>query len=619
MNHAAYEARVRRLEALAQDRPGAYRAGVIGMALLGYAALFVLLAISVGVVLGFVALLFTGKLWILLKFGFKLLVPMGLLGWVVLRALFVRIPPPEGIPLTREALPELFALIDRARESQGVPEPHRVLLIPDMNAAVAEVPLFGIVPLFRSYLLLGISLLEALTPEELEAVLAHEFGHLSGAHGRLTGWIYRVRRAWSMIAEAIEQGEAGGGALVAGFFNWYVPRFGAWSFVMARSNEYEADRAAAAQTSPRTAADALIRVSLASEAEGRYWQGVSRLPLEHQEVPPDLFAGEAVAVSAAVANPDAQRWLRYAMGRVTDVDDTHPALTDRLAALGEEVRMPPPMEVSAASLLGAQHEPLREAIQREWAEVRAEAWAQEAQRRAAMQARLQEVEAELAQGKLNAERLLERATLTEALRGEEAAGPAWRALLAIEPGSAVACYNVACLELGEDDEAGLGLMERAVAAEPQALLPAASIVIPWLRSQGRHAEADGWLGRARDRAGLLAEDQRERDRVDAQDRFAPPELEPEQRELLIRQLQGTPMLQQAWVVRKLTTHRAEQPLHVLAMLMRTEDPEGADAAIQAAVVVLDEVLEGDWIYCNIQDDKKLMKKLDAVEGSGLPV
>jgi Zn-dependent protease with chaperone function len=43
---------------------------------------------------------------------------------------------------------------------------------------------------------------------------------------------------------------------------WYAPLFAAYSFALRRTNEYEADRAAAQAAGPRSAADALINVEV---------------------------------------------------------------------------------------------------------------------------------------------------------------------------------------------------------------------------------------------------------------------------------------------------------------------------------------------------------------------
>src|SRR5262245_539181 len=66
-------------------------------------------------------------------------------------------------------------------------------------------------------------------------------------------------------------------ALFLKFIRWYAPYFEAYSFVLARSNEYEADRCAAQLAGAESAAQALIQ----TQAQGRfvadlYWPNLYR-------------------------------------------------------------------------------------------------------------------------------------------------------------------------------------------------------------------------------------------------------------------------------------------------------------------------------------------------------
>src|SRR5687768_18598784 len=53
-----------------------------------------------------------------------------------------------------------------------------------------------------------------------------------------------------------------GSGIFESFFNWYAPYFAAYSFVLARSREYEADRTSVQLCGKENAAGALIKVQL---------------------------------------------------------------------------------------------------------------------------------------------------------------------------------------------------------------------------------------------------------------------------------------------------------------------------------------------------------------------
>jgi Zn-dependent protease with chaperone function len=108
----------------------------------------------------------------------------------------------------------------------------------------------------RNYLCIGMPLLVALPHSHVRAVLAHEFAHLSHAHGKFGAWCYRIRMTWSQLLHALEAERHWTARLFRWFFHWYVPLFAAYTFVLMRRHELEADdlaaeivgRAAMAQT-----------------------------------------------------------------------------------------------------------------------------------------------------------------------------------------------------------------------------------------------------------------------------------------------------------------------------------------------------------------------------------
>ena len=91
---------------------------------------------------------------------------------VVLPALRVRIPRPEGVKLSAQNAPLLLDLVERRRRELRASRLSGVLLVEDPTAYVCEVPRLGLLGWNWIYLVLGLPYLLALTPEELEGVVA---------------------------------------------------------------------------------------------------------------------------------------------------------------------------------------------------------------------------------------------------------------------------------------------------------------------------------------------------------------------------------------------------------------------------------------------------------------
>src|SRR5207302_1007977 len=84
------------------------------------------------------------------------------------------------IEITEDEHPILFGFIHQLCEELGAPEPHKVFVSPDVNAAV--MPRTSLLNLFvepKKDLLIGMGLVNCVNLSEFKAVLAHEFGHFS--------------------------------------------------------------------------------------------------------------------------------------------------------------------------------------------------------------------------------------------------------------------------------------------------------------------------------------------------------------------------------------------------------------------------------------------------------
>jgi Zn-dependent protease with chaperone function len=119
-------------------------------------------------------------------------------------SLRVRLKTPEGFPLKHEDAWNLRSLADELTWKLHGPRIHEILISNNYNAGVSQVPRLGIFGWQKDYLIVGLSLVCALTPEEFRGILAYEFGHLSGNHGRFSVWLYRVRKKRVQMAENLE-------------------------------------------------------------------------------------------------------------------------------------------------------------------------------------------------------------------------------------------------------------------------------------------------------------------------------------------------------------------------------------------------------------------------------
>jgi Zn-dependent protease with chaperone function len=534
---------------------------VVLFGLFGYGVLGVTLAVLTAACVGLG--------WTLLQhhggiLAFKLawfLVP---LIWIIARSLWVRIEAPDGLEIHPPDAPLLFERVEGVRRKLGAPRVDSVLLTADLNAAVAHVPWLGLAGPGKTYLILGLPLLQAMSEPQVTAVLAHEFGHVSGRHGRLGAWVYRARLTWGRLGARLAGSHAS--APLRAFASWYVPRFQARSLALARTQELQADQSSAEVAGTRTAADALILTRLQAKRCGAgFWTELIRRNRNEPQPPPGLFGETRSLLTAPLAEDLASRWMQQDLVEPEEENDTHPPLAERLERLGEPARVPEVGLPASRTLLGTAEARLEQALDGWWRTEHAEAWSHHYQGAERGRRRLKELEERRARTQLSVDEAWERADLLEDFQGEETALPHFQEVLSRLPAHPRANLSVGRILAMRDDAGGLAFLERAAAGDRRLEGPVNEVLLSYWSRQGRREEVKALASRRGDWIRQMALAQVERSTVTIQDALKPHGLDGQEVETLTGQLATLEDIAEAWLVQKVLKRFPEDRLYVLAV------------------------------------------------------
>lgn len=581
MNREEFDAHVRAVERRFQGRPVALRMRLAALAAVGYAGLlagFVLVFALASVFLVPAWILPIGEGWPFWFLGIG-----GLLGGAVAvsRALWVRITPPEGCVVTRREAPALHGLLDELRGKLHAGRFHRVVVTGVANAAVSEVPRLGVLGWPRHWLQLGLPLLESLSAAELRAVVAHEFAHLSGRHGRFGTWIYRLRRSWDQVFARLHEPRVEGAIslrpLLLKFIDWFWPRFNAHAFVLSRANEFDADAVAARLAGAENIATALLQLELRGRLLGdKFWPDLWLDANRSAEPPRDVFLRLRDTLRAPPP-AEARTWLEQAFRWTTSIDDTHPCLSERLRAVGqlpagvERGDWPPwpaaPIPNAAESLLGKALEKVRADVDAAWRKDSAENWRARHSRAAALNDRLAGIDSGRS-SETDPAVLWERAGVLMNLDGDAAAAPVLRQLTALRPDHAGANFCLGRHLLAENDPAGEAHLERAMATDEDSVPGACELLLIHYRRLGQTERIRETQARLDRHEAAVAASHTERLNVTASDTFIPHTLTPAELCTLRAVLAADPMLASADLAQKEMRHFPKQRLFVLCLRTR---------------------------------------------------
>lgn len=528
------------------------------MAAFGYAAILVaLVAAALGLWWGAGQLLH-GRVQ-----GWKIMLVLGCVSLLfsLLRALWMRPAAPQGLPITAKEAPRLFELIEKLRKRVGAPRPERVLIDGELNAAVVQRPRLGLLGWHRNELILGLPLMMGLSPRQLGAVIAHEFGHLRGAHGKLGMWVYRTRRSWFMLAQARERARIGGNVAdlaLAFFFRHFFPRFNARAFVLSRQQEYEADRAAHEIVGPRHAAEGLQAIEVQARfLQEEFWPQVYRsATTQPSPAGQQPYAALRHAMPASLRHPRARAWLAEGLKRLPDLSDTHPSLRDRLDFAQIKPGLPAPAELCAAeALLGAGLAEWIDRLDASWRDEVARPWGERHRFANAQRHLIAELEAESIAGPVDPDDHLLWARAARLLDGDGAYERVLRQLVQARPEQLAGRYELGMLladaAQAERSAEGADLLRSVAEAgsNPWAW-SAAQRREAWLEAQERFDELKTWRTLLRTRETQANEAMEALHDFDRPQHFEPSGLSRRALRSLQDLLRGEKAAGRAFVVRK---------------------------------------------------------------------
>lgn len=631
MKYEKYVSLIKNLEDYAAKNPQAYQYRVAALAALGYAYILGLIFLCI-----LLPLLLVAALIINPEVVFRAFLELLKCWWILLPALAVffsflsgairsltaKVPEPAGNEIACSDAPELFAFVEKTCRALNAQTPEKILVNDDFNASVVTTPRFGIFGR-KVFLNLGLPLMYALSPEQFRAVVTHEIGHISGKHGKFSKWTYQLHETWNRFIESQELQEHKISFLYEKFVNWFFPYFTAYSFVLMRRHEREADAYTVQLAGAQPLGEALINLETKSAMLSEdFWQEVFEENTKQDNPPTELFSRMALAFRRGDAEKETKNLTKY-IDIKTDYSDTHPSLSERLRTIGYWTegnlpKLPEPNSENAAETFFSsnQLEKFTRQYDREWQEKVAKHWKTNYEYLQNSQKRLDELSRK---ERLTPEELFEKAGLVAEKSGRNAeALPIILELLEIQPEHAEANYVLGGILLEQNDESGLEYLNKAMRLDTRFKMAASETAFNYLRLKGRHDEAKHYIETIENEQEIMQKAEAERKYLSATDSFEPHQLPDEAVQALTKKLSYHEEIEAAYLVCKTVRYYPEIPLHVLFLTMKADVPTVSGVTAQDVVDTISSQMGEfgiQYVYAFANREVQYEKKIQAVENS----
>jgi Zn-dependent protease with chaperone function len=631
MNRQQFDGLVERLETRYVGRDHALRRATIAWLILGIALIagWLLLWLLCG------AALFVQGIMLAGAGGIVLIVLGGLLvGYAIVEAaslLIVGSPALEGRRLQRHEAAALWHMLGELQAQLGYRSAPQTVFTLEFNAGVREVPRLGFLGYSRSYLELGLPLLQTLSADELRSVLAHEFAHLSSRHGQTGHRIYRLHRIWETVVQQLQRPASGrlerwSRKATTAMLSWYWPRFHARAFLLSRRHEFQADSIAARVTDASVLAMALWRLACVNPwlTDG-FWPNVRQLACSQPEPPTNVLDLMRAYLTGTPSEMDAARWVDGSLSEVTGTENSHPSFSARATALGmapDTFRgrgFPRTPKLSAAAvLLGPHMAEIEQDVALRWRRDVSAAWQTWFRESAHRVSQQRETISDATETDVLT--LWEEIRRTVATQSLAAAAPMLFQLLRDNPDHVGASVLLGRHLLESGDESGEELLQIAIKRQDeQWTAQAFDALTAYLRSTGQSQRLQKLRAQIDQFDALLEAARRERSVVKATDTLLAHELEEPLRQSLCAALSAEPDCCRAWLARKQLLHLPQRPLFVLVV---SGAPAGwwtrrkADDGQLAARLSTKLRLPGQLLTIPLTGDRRaLARRVTAVDGA----
>lgn len=492
MDPTRYNRLVRRLEELARTSPDVLRRRALWFVALGYGYVFSILIGLLATMIAMVVMIFTGHFNAATA---KILFVVAVLSWLIVKSLWVSVVPPSGESIPATAIPKLSKRLEEIRSALDAPAPDVVLFTSDFNASVTQIPRFGIFGWPMTYLQLGVPLMCGMSSRQLDAVLAHEFAHLSRSHPKTGLWVFRVSKTWQQLLTHLYESGSRSGWLFRRFFRWYVPRLEAHGFAMSRRDEFEADAEAAHVAGADAMGSALVALEVRESAiAGEIWPRVWRDAETHPAPPERAWT---LLPEMLRATPITEPAIQKVMMRRGLGSDTHPSVSERLRALGMAkdggvldprviAALRDPIDVSAADhYLGEQAAQFLLRRDRDWRAEISTQWTKHHMELRRHRTTSTELLAKDAAGNLDDAGAWQLARALDALDGDPL--PYLRRAASAMPNNAEARFLLGRRLLAAGDPEGVPHIRAVMSLEPEAVGTCAALLQQFHTDRGPHA------------------------------------------------------------------------------------------------------------------------------------
>lgn len=249
---------------------------------------------------------------------------------------------PTGLDVTEEKFPHLLKLITELQEDFGKPKIDRIILRDKYEIRVIKTPRSGAPFLNTRTLVIGLPVLQTMSPLYFRALLARRIGQLSTKHTPITTRLYFLNDIWSQFKESCRHSKSILVKVLGYYFMMYSPLYRSVLKPLLQNEELEADSYGMDLVNDKDMVECLVYEEVVTQfLKSKFWPKIYHMAKRSKTPEFMPFSQMTKVIKAGITDDEISQTIQAALK--VDINDAAlmPSLPRRLNHLGHAKPLPP--------------------------------------------------------------------------------------------------------------------------------------------------------------------------------------------------------------------------------------------------------------------------------------
>lgn len=279
------------------------------------------------------------KDWIIAVIQLVLIVLGGIFSWAIFKLQF---SIPTGLDVTKDKFPKLINFIEELRDEFGKPKIDRIIIRDQYELCVIKTPKFGMPFINTNTLIIGLPVLQTMSPLYFRALLARRIGQLSTKHTPVTTRLYFLNDFWVQFKTSCKKSKNFFAKVLGYIFQLYSYIYRKVLMPLLQEEELEADRYGLDLINDNDMNECLVYEEVVTQfLKNKFWPKIYHMAKRSKIPEFTPYTQITKVVKTGITDKEISEAIQAALKVGINNPDPIPSLAKRINHLGHTKPLPP--------------------------------------------------------------------------------------------------------------------------------------------------------------------------------------------------------------------------------------------------------------------------------------